>query len=230
MTTSGIDRAAPARRGAERNLSATDRVYLALKEQILTVHLAPDSVVLEQDLAEEFGVSKTPVRDALRLLAHEGWVTIIPRRGYLVRSLRLEDVTELFALRQMIEPPLAGQAAERGTPAQKAQLAELLDRQKEETDPEVAFQTAVAFHLKIAEMARNSRAEKVLRDLLEELYRIRNMLPWVDTALQQPDEIIGHGGILQAILDGDAEQAVHRMDQHSRESLVQKFQGLSSLR
>lgn len=213
----------------KRHVSATDRVYASLKEMILSTEFEPESILIEHELADQFGVSKTPVRDALRLLVHEGWVTVIPRRGYLVRALRLDDVSELFGLRQMIEPTLAGLAAERGTTTEKAELAELVKLQQDASDVETAFNAGADFHRKIAQMARNSRAEAVLDNLLEELYRIRRMAPWLDTRLQEPDEFAGHASILNAIQAGDVALAHQKMDEHSRESLRKKVQGLGSL-
>lgn len=58
-------------------------------------------VMYEADLAAEFGVSKTPVREALRLLAYTGWVVVLPRKGYLVRPVELSDVRDIFAIRRM---------------------------------------------------------------------------------------------------------------------------------
>lgn len=220
---------APGQQKVTRTVSATERVYSSLKEQILATERRPESFLVEQELAEEFGVSKTPVRDALRILAHERWVTVIPRRGYLVRPLRLEDVSELFALRQMIEPTLAGWAAERGTEAEKTELAEILAQQQAATTNDDAFDASVQFHVQLTQMARNSRAETVLHDLLEELYRIRRMAFWLDSRIQDPDELAGHGGILEAIEAGDGALARQRMDQHTRESLSHKVQGLGSL-
>ncbi|WP_313817377.1 GntR family transcriptional regulator [Citricoccus sp.] len=214
---------------AAKPRSATERVYSLLKQDILTAHRTPESFLYEFELAEEYGVSKTPVREALRLLAHEGWVTVLPRKGYLVRSLRLEDVHDIFEVRQMIEPPMAATAAERATDQDKQELEALLLTQEQATDAEAAFHAATGFHLAIARISRNARAEKILGELMDELYRMRYLAPWLDNRLQESDELTGHRSILDAILSGDTEAARQTMDGHSRESLRKKVIGLGSL-
>src|SRR5437899_2254075 len=78
--------------------SLTQQVYDNLKEEILRAERAPGETVAEPELAARYGVSKTPVREALRLLLQDGWVTALPRKGYLIRPLALEDVREVFAV------------------------------------------------------------------------------------------------------------------------------------
>lgn len=219
----------PTSPAGSKHLSATDRVYESLKEKILSAELGPESVVIEHELAEMFGVSKTPVRDALRLLVHEGWVTVIPRRGYLIRGLQLDDVTEIYGLRLMVEPALASFAAERGTHEEKRTLAAILDEQKAAAEPDDAFKAGSDFHRQIAKMGRNARAEAVVHNMLEELYRIRRVAPWLDARLQEEDEFSEHEGILHAIEASDSTLAYQRMEEHSRHSLQKKIQGLSSL-
>jgi DNA-binding GntR family transcriptional regulator len=67
--------------------SLTEQVYDHLLELILNAQLRPGEMVLEPPLATYFGVSKTPVREALRMLTHDGWVVTIPRKGYLIKPL-----------------------------------------------------------------------------------------------------------------------------------------------
>src|SRR3954451_6110206 len=88
-------------------------MHARLREEILTARLLPGTTILEPELAARFGVSKTPVREALRLLVQDGWVMVLPRRGYLVRALGLDDLRDVFQLREMIEPGFAAEAAAR---------------------------------------------------------------------------------------------------------------------
>lgn len=96
-----------------------------------------------------------------RLLVHDGWVVVLPRKGYLVRSLRFEDVREVFAMRQMIEPALVAEAAKRSTPEQLDTLDRHIDAQvAARDDMEAALNAAAAFHIGIAKLAANERAER----------------------------------------------------------------------
>jgi DNA-binding GntR family transcriptional regulator len=81
-------------------------------------------MVLEPSLATYFGVSRTPVREALRMLTHDGWVVTIPRKGYLIKPLQLDDISEVFGLRMMIEPALFAEAARQATAETVAMLVD----------------------------------------------------------------------------------------------------------
>ena len=96
--------------------SLTEQVYDALKREILTARLRPSQPLIENELAARFGVSKTPIREALRLLVQDGWIVVLPRKGYLVAPLSLEDVREVFALRLLLELQVTGEAASQARP------------------------------------------------------------------------------------------------------------------
>src|SRR6266536_1566089 len=150
--------------------SLTQQVYDNLKEEILRAERAPGEMLAEPELAARYGVSKTPVREALRLLLQDGWVTALARKGYLIRPLALEDVREVFALRQMLEPELSAEAASRRTNADLQLLSALVERQATGADGlEEALLAARLFHMTIAESAGNSRAIRVLEGLLDEV-------------------------------------------------------------
>jgi DNA-binding GntR family transcriptional regulator len=81
----------------------TEQTYAILKERILTRHLEPGEKIAVPDIAHALGVSRTPVTDALKRLASEGLVEIVPRRGTFVTELTARDVDELFSIRMIIE-------------------------------------------------------------------------------------------------------------------------------
>ena len=83
-------------RVADRQVSLTDQIYERVRQEIIEAKWRPGQILLEPELAALYGVSKTPVREALRLLVQEDWVIILPRKGYLVRPLRLGDIGEVF--------------------------------------------------------------------------------------------------------------------------------------
>ena len=91
--------------------SQSERVRATLRSQIVRAELKPGAVVLESQLADEHGVSKTPVREALQMLMVEGFVTVLPRKGYMISSLNYHDIREVMDLRLMLEPPLLRAAA-----------------------------------------------------------------------------------------------------------------------
>jgi GntR family transcriptional regulator, rspAB operon transcriptional repressor len=209
--------------------SLTDQVYELLRDEILRVERQPGDLLSELDLAVRYGVSKTPVREALRLLAHDGWVVVLPRKGYLIRPLRLSDLREIFAARSLIEPSVAGEAARIVTPAQVARLQELVDEQANAVDDlDAALHAARVFHIAVAEVAGNTRVVRMLVDLLDEVRRLHFLLPNVETHITSAEELKAHRSLVEALSAGRAEEATELMREHVNEvarTLVRGFSG-----
>ncbi|MCR3721906.1 MULTISPECIES: GntR family transcriptional regulator [Prauserella salsuginis group] len=220
------DPSLPSHAGRARQ-SMTERVYEAIKREILTVRRRPESPLLEHELATEYGVSKTPVREALRHLVHEGWVLVLPRKGYMVQPLRFDDVREIFALRQLIEPYLVVEAAKRASPEGLDHLESFVDAQERATDHETAMEAAAAFHLGIAELAANQRASRILTGLIDEARRMYYLAPKLDSRLHEQAEFTDHRELVNAMRRQDIAQAHAVMERHSQESLRQKLEGLA---
>jgi len=189
--------------------SLTDQVYRAIKEDILAARLGSEPIV-EAAVAKQYGVSKTPVREALRQLAHEGLVVVLPRKGYLVRPMGVSDIIEVMDLRRIVEPPLAAAAARNRTAAQVEQIELLLQHTNgTPTDLDELLQSLRPHEL-IAEMAANGRATALVRSLLDETARIPWLTPGLRVYLEQDD----HSEVLAAIARGDADEAEKKMAEH----------------
>jgi DNA-binding GntR family transcriptional regulator len=202
-------------------------VYEQLKQQIVRLERAPGAVVNEGELAAEFGVSKTPVREALGLLARTGWIRVLPRRGYLVRPVELGDVRELFAIRRMVEPDLARTAAETASPEAVADLGRLVDRQAGE-DFDRALDAAKSFHLSLVDIAGNRRLYSILETLVEEVQRLHYLQPGAADHVVSNEELRAHRQIAGAIGAGEADAAAELMLEHLNEvarTLVTGFAG-----
>jgi GntR family transcriptional regulator, rspAB operon transcriptional repressor len=199
--------------------SLTEQVYAAIKEEILLVERAPGEMVAEPELALRYGVSKTPIREALRLLVQDGWVLALPRKGYLIRPLALEDVREVFVLRLAIEPALTLEAARRATPADIVRLVELVDQQRTPLeDIERSLRAAREFHMTIAEIAGNRRAIRLLEGLLDEIRRLHHLMPQLEWHIGSKAELDAHEEIVGALQRGDAEAASMSMREHLLEA------------
>ena len=207
-------------------LPLTERVHARLREEILTARLLPGTTILEPELAARFGVSKTPVREALRLLVQDGWVLVLPRRGYLVRPLGLDDLRDVFQLREMLEPGFAAEAAAR-VAATDARMNETVRRQRRaKNDLAVALQGAADFHVRIAEMSGNARATKVIANLVDEVTRLHFLLPSLESHISSAEEIAAHEQIAQAIAAGNEKDAARGMRDHlttTHRILVEEF-------
>ncbi len=111
-----------------------DQVLVALRQAIVAGQYPPGTRLTEDRLAADFGVSRNPVREALRLASAEGFVVIAPHRGAVVASPSTSTIADLFSIRERLEPLAARLAAERATPVQVAALRALLEAAREATD------------------------------------------------------------------------------------------------
>ncbi|HEY8701479.1 MAG TPA: GntR family transcriptional regulator [Arthrobacter sp.] len=103
-------------------MRASDRAYTALRDDIVEWRLRPGTLLAEVEQSERLGVSRTPLREALGRLTSEGLTTAAGGRGVVVTDISLEDIDELFELRETLEGRAAALAAERGDPAEFGQL------------------------------------------------------------------------------------------------------------
>lgn len=214
--------------------SLTDRLAAELRSAILTGSLAPGSIVVEHRLAEEYSVSKTPVREALRLLTSQGLLTVLPKKGYLVRTMGLNDVQETLDLRMLLEPHAAAAAAGFLPQYLTARLRQLLDAQAEasSTDPLSAMNLAQDFHQAIADASRNTRLADSLRHCFDETARAHHVLPGLQRYMGIPTELEEHEAIYAAISASDARAAEDAMRVHLRSirtAMAQQFTDPGSL-
>jgi DNA-binding GntR family transcriptional regulator len=195
------------------------RMHAILREDILTTVIRPGDVIMEPEIARLHGVSRTPVREALRTLATEGWVTSMPRRGYLVRPLSFHDVREVMQLRIIVEPPLAAAAARSASPALAAHLRATISAQyREGSNLAERLRSAEAFHLECASASQNHRASALLRPLIDEISRLHYLKPEVQQHLASDVEHDAHQAIVSAIAAGDAVLSESLMRSHLEES------------
>lgn len=184
----------------------TDLVMGALRERILGGLIPPGERLVEGKLSEELGVSRMPVREALRQLAAEGLVTIEPRRGASVTSFSQQQVRELVEVRATLEGLNAKLAAQRHDAQQIAEMENILKEGMKLVDganPATTMLMNQRFHDALSSIAANS----VLQDIMRSL-RDRTALLFASInheRVQQNWE--EHASILRAVIKGDAELA-----------------------
>jgi DNA-binding GntR family transcriptional regulator len=192
-----------------------ERVLDRLREDIIAGRLCPGDRLVERELAEHFGVSRVPVREAVRALVAERFVTFETPRRAVVRRLTPTDVTELFELREALEVYAAGLAAERATRHGLAELAELLDRAAEATrarDAERITEINTFFHDRILVMAGNSLVAEVMAPL-------DGRLRWLTRRNEEwPQLLAEHRELYEAIASGDPERTKAHALAHVRSS------------
>ncbi|MBE3599575.1 MAG: GntR family transcriptional regulator [Limnochordaceae bacterium] len=183
-------------------------VFEALREAIISGALPPGERLMEVQLADELGVSRTPVREAIRKLEHDGFVVMIPRKGAYVADISLKDVAEIFDVRKALEALAAQLAAERASDEDLERTERVLveyDACINQGDITRLIEVDTRFHEAIYQMAGNSRLKQMLSLLSEQVMRYRTMTlshgPRMRRALEE------HRRIVEAIAARDGEKA-----------------------
>jgi DNA-binding GntR family transcriptional regulator len=200
----------------------TVRAYEMIRERITTLEMAPGSVINEQQLAEEMNMASVPVREALKLLAHDSLVVITPRHGLYVAGLNVPDLEQLSEMRLALESLSARLAAQRATEDDIVVLEALrLEQARIPAEDGTAgssrklFDVDHRFHQAIARASHN----KYLADGLERLFGLSQRLWYL--ALPQlgflPSAVEKHLDLVDAIKAQDAGQAERIMRSHVQE-------------
>ncbi len=209
----------------------TTKAYDFLRKKILSGELQPGAFLSAQSLSKDIGVSRTPVREALRQLEYDELVTIVPKLGAVVKTLNRDQFQDLLGYRQALETHTAGKAAELRRPEEVEQLRIVLEGMREQTNALIANprdvdalrqlgEYDVRFHRLLFAMARNT----LIREKFERAHILQRMLtmsiiehlPPEDDALRQNVTTVmeEHVQIFEAIRDGDTSRAQNTMEKH----------------
>lgn len=186
-----------------------------LREQIFAHELAPGSWLDEQSLAIQFGISRTPMREAIKVLASEGLVTTKMNKGAYVTQVDRRDLEQIFTVLSLLEGQAAKETAIKATEDQLTQLDNLhhrLEKAAADRDLEQFFEINVKFHDLVQEIAGNKWMNGVIEDLRKVLkLQRRDSLSRSGRLLSS---LVEHREILQAILKRDAIAAEAAMRKH----------------
>jgi DNA-binding GntR family transcriptional regulator len=183
-------------------------VYEELKRQIMVGEIAPGTRMMEVDLADEMGVSRTPVREAIRKLEKEGLVTIEPRRGAYASDISAKDMVDVLEVRQDLEGMAAGLAAQKITEEDILQLKDMTRRYKEAVeagDIEEIIKQDEDFHKFIVGLSDNKTLIKMVSQVQELALRFRYI--YYDDFSRFKNQPLEHQEIVEAIMSGDANSA-----------------------
>jgi DNA-binding GntR family transcriptional regulator len=162
----------------DKPLTLRQKAYQLLKQEIISGYLPPGSLLTESELAISIGVSKTPVREALSQLEHDKLVSPIPRKGYLVTTITLKDIQEIFEIRLILERAVTMLAVERITKSELVKLERYLELKFDPSDQESFYQYIQAnkeFHMEIARASHNSRLVEHLAQVFIDAQRLQYM-------------------------------------------------------
>ena len=186
-----------------------------LRAQIFAHELAPGSWLDEQSLAQQFGISRTPMREAIKVLASEGLVTTKMNRGAYVTEVDRRDLEQIFTILSLLEGQAAKETASKATEEELNLLDDLhhrLEKAAADRDVEQFFEINVKFHELIQDIASNTWMNGVIADLRKVL-KLQRRDSLTRTGRLQ-NSLLEHREILQAILKRDPTAAEAAMRKH----------------
>ena len=182
-----------------------DVVFNTLRQAIIKGDLKPGERLLEIQLADKLGVSRTPVREAIRKLELEGLVTMVPRRGTTVLGITKKHLKDVLEIRSALEELALELACRRVTPEQYEELVRLEALLEEKQDSDNAFELSdidEKFHEQIYQATNNPRLVQLLANLREQMYRYR--LEYMKAKDKRPRLIQEHQQIIKALKNKDS--------------------------
>jgi DNA-binding GntR family transcriptional regulator len=190
-----------------------EEVAELLRQRIFSRELEPGSWIDEVKIAEAYGISRTPLREALKVLAAEGLVTMKVRRGAYVTEVNEKDLSDVYHLLALLESDAAGVVAQRASDAELQALAELHQSlEKSQDDREAFFRLNEQFHQRLLQLADNRWREQMVADLRKvmKLHRHQSLLK----SGRISESLHEHRQLLQALQARDAQASAQRMREH----------------
>jgi len=228
MNVKGPPQRAPAR-DEHRHGQAVDIVFATIRQGIITGRFAPGQRLVIRDLSEEIGYSRSTFREAFRRLAAERLVSLVPNRGVAVQRLTLQEMADLFEIRELLEGQAARRAAEKIDEGDhRKRFMAMWERVKrgDPADRASFIDHNQSFHGTIVELSGNSRLPELLDQLQLPIlmFQWRTILTHQETELSQAE----HETIAKAILEGRPDQADVAMRRHVQRARRRTFDTLAN--
>jgi DNA-binding GntR family transcriptional regulator len=192
-----------------------DWAYDTIKESILNLRSSPGTQLHIEDLADQMGISRTPIREALLRLESDGLVRVVPRVGFFVTEITRRDLEELFELRALLEGYAAEKAASLLTEDELAHIDRVLETgvsAVEQGDLDNFLETEIAFHTLLIERAPNRQLIAMMESLQDLTYRERILS--LESLENVRESCIEHRRIVEALRQRDGELAGRLMREH----------------
>ena len=206
------------RQMASETTTYQQRAYEYIKAQIINRVFQPRQYITDTEIADRLNISRTPVREAFLRLENENLLVYESRRGWRVYALSLEDIHEIFDLKEVIEGMTARQAATCQDEALRAALQHAWEGMREAAesgDTESWVKADFLFHDIIFTMAGNERARRVIYNLNDQWNRVRVGFTTIQSRIDR--SIAEHKAIMDSILSGDGEQAEREVYAHFKD-------------
>ena len=190
--------------------SLADKAYHEIRGLIVSLELAPGGVIDERELIERLEIGRTPVREALRRLAHERLVEVYPRRGMFVTGVDVRELARLSEVREVLEPEAARLAAERATDADRQAMSALLAELDAGGSELMGLDEQI--HRAVYRAAHNDLLEATLEQYYVLALRIWTLA--LDRSHVLEEAVEAHRALLEAIQAGDGDRAADTMRAH----------------
>ncbi|WP_448192425.1 GntR family transcriptional regulator [Azospirillum sp. sgz301742] len=207
--------ATPVARPVQRGATVSAAIYRDLRTDIVSLNRKPGEAISEKQIAETFGVSRTPVREAVLKLADEGLIEIFPQSGTFVSRIPLAALPEAIAIRRVLEEATVRYAAARATGSQIARLRACLELQRERDaagDFEGFHQADEEFHALLAETAGYPGFWSLIQQVKVQIDRYRRLTLPVQGRMGQV--VAEHAAVVDAIAGHDADRAAQAITAH----------------
>jgi DNA-binding GntR family transcriptional regulator len=214
-----MEAVASASSGHIRADSVVDLAYERIRSMVIEGEIPPGARLGQVELAEQLGISRTPVREALRRLTGEGLAVFVPNRGFRAASPGLDDVLRRLEVRSLMEPGIARLAAERRSHGDLVRLQDAIEREAAATTRVAAHDASRDFHLLLAGATGNPELVSVLAGLwIVEIGR-RLLAARATSAEWRMADVTEHRAIATAVGAQDGDLAARLMTEHIGEAL-----------
>lgn len=189
----------------------TQQAYRYIRDEIIRGRIDGQQHLTEGFFAKRYGISKSPIREALNRLEAEGLITILPRRGAFVRGFAIHDVEEIYELREALETLVVRDAVlDAKTLARLRQIVLQAQSSLEREDKPNYIREDMAFHTTLANVSSNSRLRKVLESMHNQMLILRRQT----FELSSHTSVKQHLAVLEALENGERERAAEIMTEH----------------
>jgi len=213
--------------------SLTEIAYKAIKDKIINMDLHPGVALSEAKIASQLKMTRTPVREAIQRLKHEGFLKVIPYKGTFVNSFSAEEIRQIYEMAEALEGMAVRLAAEKASDLDVRKLERIITRMKNaliNDDMESWITADLEFHESILEIANNRYIRDAMKRINDQVHRARRIYVQVRGKPTQSTE--DHEKMMQAIRAHDSKLAREITEQHLRrirEDHVKIFAGLGRI-
>jgi GntR family transcriptional regulator, rspAB operon transcriptional repressor len=199
-----------------------DGVYEKIRADILACVLAPGSRVFENDLAQRYKVSKSPVRDALLRLQEQGLIEVLPRKGYLIRPISIGDAHDLYEMRLLLEKSCVRRACDEASDEGLASLNEFRSVENGDLAHWVMYNRN--FHRRIAELSGNARMAKMAYEVIDQFDRLTFVGVSAGPSAAASEKFVAeHCEVIDALQARDRSKVTSLINKHISKSQKQLF-------